>query len=297
MKIETSQAYQDHLVEVHGARGPEWFKTLPAMIETLEERWSFKYIAPVENLSYGFVARVHYKGNEAILKTCPDPLTIQKEILWLSHFPQVTPQVFAHDKNCGAFLMQKLQPGILLKEMQKENDEEATRVICRLVREMQKMPAPKIPLPHLSEHRHISLLRGHFDEKLVEKAEALYRDLTKPTSSDVVLHGDLHHDNVLKQGADWKVIDPHGYVGDPVFEIAPLMYNPLDILPTLSRVNLRPLLLRRMSLIREETGFSLGHIQAWSFCMTMLSLAWTFEGTNRIPDFESFLAQEFSSLV
>ena len=38
---------------------------------------------------------------------------------------------------------------------------------------------------------------------------------SRTTSEAVVLHGDLHHDNVLRDGDGWVVIDPHGYVGDP----------------------------------------------------------------------------------
>ena len=43
----------------------------------------------------------------------------------------------------------------------------------------------------------------------------------------MVLHGDLHHDNVLRHGDGWVVIDPHGYVGDAAVEPATMLYNPI----------------------------------------------------------------------
>ncbi|WP_378942949.1 aminoglycoside phosphotransferase family protein [Mesorhizobium sp. ANAO-SY3R2] len=42
-----------------------------------------------------------------------------------------------------------------------------------------------------------------------------------------VLHGDLHHDNILLGERGWLVIDPKGLLGDPGFDAANLFYNPL----------------------------------------------------------------------
>jgi streptomycin 6-kinase len=30
----------------------------------------------------------------------------------------------------------------------------------------------------------------------------------------LVLHGDLHHDNILNDGNDWLTIDPKGIIGE-----------------------------------------------------------------------------------
>lgn len=43
-----------------------------------------------------------------------------------------------------------------------------------------------------------------------------------------VLHGDLHHENVLHGERGWLVIDPKGILGDPGFDAANFFYNPLD---------------------------------------------------------------------
>lgn len=34
-----------------------------------------------------------------------------------------------------------------------------------------------------------------------------------------VLHGDLHHENILLDNDIWKFIDPHGVIGFPINEI------------------------------------------------------------------------------
>lgn len=42
------------------------------------------------------------------------------------------------------------------------------------------------------------------------------------------LHGDLHHDNIIEGPRDWLAIDPKGVLGDPAFDAANMLYNPLE---------------------------------------------------------------------
>lgn len=42
------------------------------------------------------------------------------------------------------------------------------------------------------------------------------------------LHGDLHHENILAdQDGTWRAIDPHGLIGDPVYDAANFFGNPI----------------------------------------------------------------------
>ncbi|GAA4111588.1 aminoglycoside phosphotransferase family protein [Aminobacter aganoensis] len=60
----------------------------------------------------------------------------------------------------------------------------------------------------------------------VEAATIAERLLSNPHELHV-LHGDLHHDNILLGERGWLVIDPKGLIGDPAFDAANLFYNPL----------------------------------------------------------------------
>lgn len=42
------------------------------------------------------------------------------------------------------------------------------------------------------------------------------------------LHGDLHHDNIIEGPRGWLAIDPKGVLGDPAFDAANMLYNPLE---------------------------------------------------------------------
>lgn len=58
-------------------------------------------------------------------------------------------------------------------------------------------------------------------------AAALAQRLFDTTTRERPLHGDLHHDNILRGPRGWLAIDPKGLVGDAAFEAANLFFNPL----------------------------------------------------------------------
>ena len=63
--------------------------------------------------------------------------------------------------------------------------------------------------------------------RLVTEAQRLYVDLLASSAPAVLLHGDLHHGNILRHGEDWVAIDPKGVIGEPAYECGPLLFNPL----------------------------------------------------------------------
>jgi streptomycin 6-kinase len=69
---------------------------------------------------------------------------------------------------------------------------------------------------------------GPFPKRLVEMAERLFDELLSSSSSCVLLHGDLHHLNVLKSQDGWKAIDPKGVAGEPAYEVCALLLNPIS---------------------------------------------------------------------
>ena len=55
----------------------------------------------------------------------------------------------------------------------------------------------------------------------LESAEGMLKDICKKFPRNVLLHGDLHHENILKnENGGYTVIDPKGVVGDPVFDLS-----------------------------------------------------------------------------
>ena len=76
----------------------------------------------------------------------------------------------------------------------------------------------------------------------LQKARKIRDQLLKMAMLDVLLHGDLHHDNILQNGDDearhsfsdggWLVIDPKGVIGESAYEVAAFIRNPMPELLT-----------------------------------------------------------------
>ncbi len=74
---------------------------------------------------------------------------------------------------------------------------------------------------------------GPLPEELLSRAERIAVELLASAPHERVLHGDLHHDNIVSaQRAPWLAIDPKGVVGDPGFETGALMNNPYGRMET-----------------------------------------------------------------
>ncbi|MGF7005852.1 aminoglycoside phosphotransferase family protein [Aminobacter sp. BE322] len=123
------------------------------------------------------------------------------------------------------------------------------------------------------------------DSLYVEAAVIAERLLLNPYELRV-LHGDLHHDNILLGARGWLAIDPKGLLGDPGFDAANLFYNPLHR----HDLSLNP---ERIAYMAESFARTLGqrpdaildHAIAWG----CLSSSWHAEGRN-VADEASELA-------
>ncbi len=92
----------------------------------------------------------------------------------------------------------------------------------------------------------------------------------------VVLHGDLHHDNVLRAEREpWLAIGPHGAIGDQGYDCGAMLHNPW---PWRREDNLLALVPRRIEQLAEGFGLPVERVVAWGFVMGVLSEVWTAQG-------------------
>jgi streptomycin 6-kinase len=117
---------------------------------------------------------------------------------------------------------------------------------------------------------------GPFPARLVEMAESLFADLLASSAEPVLLHGDLHHYNILAAGREpWLAIDPKGVSGEPAYEVGALMRNPRPSLyhwPDLER-----LLARRLDILTETLALDRQRLLAWSVAHQVLDAWWDYD--------------------
>ncbi|HEY3189963.1 MAG TPA: aminoglycoside phosphotransferase family protein, partial [Solirubrobacteraceae bacterium] len=97
-------------------------------------------------------------------------------------------------------------------------------------------------------------------------------ELCASAPARLVLHGDLHHDNVLRAEREpWLAIDPHGVVGDPGYDCGAMLYNPE---PWRREDDLLALVPARIEQLADGFGIPVDRVVAWGFVMGVLSEVW-----------------------
>jgi streptomycin 6-kinase len=134
-------------------------------------------------------------------------------------------RLLRHDRTRRAVLVERAQPGEDLSTVP------ATRAIeiAATVAQLLWLPAERdFPSIH-------SFIPAWLDEVAADaEVRTLYDKLTRPPTT--LVHGDLHHHNILRHGDSWVAIDPKPMAGEPEFDIAPLLWNPIGHVPTQSSV-------------------------------------------------------------
>jgi streptomycin 6-kinase len=85
----------------------------------------------------------------------------------------------------------------------------------------------------------------------------------------VVLHGDIHHGNVLHDAQrGWLAIDPKGHMGERGYDYANMLCNP-------DAATAVPNLARRLEIVCEIGGLDPERQLMWLIAYLGLSAAWT----------------------
>lgn len=110
--------------------------------------------------------------------------------------------------------------------------DEATRTVAGLYRRLHRRAAPQVPDGHAFVRRWLddlaALGRGvPAPPRFVEWALRTGRELAAERGTHLV-HGDLHHHNVMYRDGEAVAIDPKGYNASPGYEVAPLLWNRWD---------------------------------------------------------------------
>jgi streptomycin 6-kinase len=280
---------------MHGLEGAAWLSQLPALLESCEERWSLKLHAPFPNLSYHYVAPATGPGGaQWVLKAgYPNPgMVAESEALRLFDGRGVV-GLLQTDLNQGLLLLEQLVPGTPLAQL--EDDGSATSIAAQLMQQIWRPVPTQHSFPSVADWaKGLKRLRAHFDGAcgpfppgLVDRANSLFGELLASSAQTMLLHGDLHHTNILSAGRQpWLVIDPKGVLGEPAYEISAFMTNPFPQL--LQSANPERILRRRADQFAEVLGLERARLTGWAFAQAVLSGWWSYEDHGR--GWEYFIA-------
>jgi streptomycin 6-kinase len=155
-------------------------------------------------------------------------------------------------------------------------DDHATRILCDTIAALHAprgKPLPElVPLPvWFRELEPAARTHGG----ILARAAAMASSLLAAPRDVTVLHGDIHHDNVLDFGErGWLAIDPKRLLGERGFDYANLFCNPDMADSTMPIATLPERFARRLEIVAGHANIERRRLLQWILAWSGLSAAW-----------------------
>lgn len=265
------------MCRVHGNHVKAWLTQVPNILSDLFVKYDLQFVREFDNLSYNWVMVVKGQQSNFVLKLSPPNPELQSEIAALKAFSQGMVKLVESDSELGFVLLEHLVPGITLREF--AYDALETEIAADIIKKLSSVSKSDFHFKCLSDwlngfeiYMNKSIQTIELDCALCLQAQKLSQWLLDSTKEKILLHGDLHHENILKTDSGWKAIDPKGIVGDKVYGVGAFLINPYpDIV---YHENLKRITLTRLNIFSEHLGYEKERMIQWAFVQAMLSAIW-----------------------
>ena len=267
--------FHSNIISIYGEKGKAWLDELPELVTAISSTHRLRDLQEVTNLTYNYVLSGFQGDNPIILKLGLDHEALTREACALKCFAGYgAVKVLAEDE--GMLLLERSVPGTSLKSYFPDQEQESIEIACGVIK---KLHQANIPVAHNFPHIKDWLTALDKDwpipDGYLKKARKLRDQILRTAVPDVLLHGDLHHDNILQNGDDWVVIDPKGVIGEPAYEVAAFIRNPMPEL--LHHADTPNIIQGRITRFAEALGLPEHRIIDWCFVQAVLAWVWALE--------------------
>lgn len=259
----------------HSSEGRAWLRQLPAHVKACVDRWGLRLQPPYKDsyVSIVFPAGLA-DGSPAVLKIqYPHPESEHEAEALRRWNGQGAVRLFAYEAKHHALLMERCEPGDPLAGI--EADEALKVFVDLLPRLWINADRPFMSLDKESagwaEQLPASWERAGrpFEVELLNAAVEALHALRGTGGEQVLLHQDLHGDNVLRATRErWLVIDPKPLGGEREFSLAP-------IIRACEFGHSNQAVVHRLDKLTTALGLDRERARLWALAQT---LAWSFEG-------------------
>jgi streptomycin 6-kinase len=269
----------------HGEAGRRWVEGLPALAAEITQSWQLTLEPPFLNgfSDYAAPAR-RADGSQVVLKLCYVDVEFRGQASALAAFDgNAAVRLLEADIENGALLLERLIPGEPLSRL--SDDTMAMHEAAEILRQLWQAPHDDAALLSLDEWVKDANQPGVLpatkrSQPWIAKALAEAHEAVSSSTERVLLHGDLHQDNILSSERGWLAIDAKGIVGDPAWDLAPLLFNNLDQ----AGVAWRTLLRRRLDQLCDELSLERNRAYVLSAARALQSRFWSLQDGTQAAD-------------
>jgi streptomycin 6-kinase len=286
--------FRENMLSLYGKKGSQWFDDLPHTIKKMEKLWNLSGLKPVDNLSYNYVLSGFQGQRPVILKLSLDELALKKEMHALMALEGYG-VVKVLDEVVGALLLERAISGVSLRSYYPDKEIEAINIASDVMQRLHRAPLPaKGEFLTLADWLSSLDKNWNIPSRYLDKARNIKTQLLATAAKPVLLHGDLHHDNILQHEHTFLIIDPKGVIGEPAYEVAAFIRNPIPEL--LESNHVIKIIENRVACFAELQGLHSQRIWQWCFVQAVLAWAWSLEDQMN-PDFFNRLTSIFDQWV
>jgi streptomycin 6-kinase len=254
-----------------------WHERVPELLADAVARWQLTLGEAYPPGAAGHVARATLKdGTPVVLKLVFPHREAEHEADALAVWDgDGAVRLLAVDEAGWAFLMERCEPGVLLAH---SDPDTALDVLVAILPRLWRAAdgrfhtlADEVAVWLEEIPAAWELAERPIDRGLLDEAMEMLRALSTSQGEQVLLHQDLHTDNVLSAEREpWLVIDPKPLRGEREFAVAPIVR---DYVLGHSRVAV----VRRLDRLSSELGLDRERARWWTIGQT---IAWMFESTH-----------------
>lgn len=286
------QEFIDNVTRTWDKEGTLWLKKLPALIRFFSSQWKLEHIKHFDNLSFNYVAHAHSNLFNApvVLKIGIPKHDFLNELKALEFYNgNGSVKLLASDGQKYGMLLARVEPGTTLRSFFPQNENAAIQYACAVMKKLHSRQLPshagfpsiknwfslfnRLEIP-LELHHQVKLAHDIVDE-LQSSAQSLH-----------LLHGDLHHDNILLDASGTGIaIDPKGVIGEAAYEVGAFMCNPTDLS---SQPNIPALLEARLEQFSKTLNIDRTRLAKACYARIILSACWTVQAKGNWHDDAAF---------
>jgi len=248
-----------------------------------EALWDLMHPEKVAATPTSYIYKVHYQNHPAILKIYTDlgrNCESDAPYFFEPCSGHNVPRIFQF--NDDAMLMEYINGPVLKEWIIQRKDEEATRIIGKTLSQLHSVPQ-KFTYNFETLETRFKALFAHAKRDvpdILKRAASFARTLLKNQKEIKLLHGDMHHDNVMQNNSLWLAIDPQPLIGDRAYDCANTLHNPHQM-PELTEDKER--LLKQSQILGDIMMIDPQRIIDYAFVHGCLSACWSYD-----DDGESF---------
>ncbi|WP_405060561.1 aminoglycoside phosphotransferase family protein [Kribbella sp. NBC_01505] len=246
-----------------GEKGTAWLATLPGIVDELVDRWDCKPDGDWMHGEVGVIVPVQRAGEPLMLKVSfTHPGNVHEPDAYTAWAGRGAVHLHERADEYYAMLLERAHPTTL-----RDSGADVAAVGGQMSR-LLTIPAPD-GLPRLQDRadewaeelqRDVAEFPGVLPDAVVARAFGVIDELVRK-QPDVLIHGDLHHRNILSADREpWLAIDPKGLIGDPAYDAVTFLKARTLVL---MKGDLLAGMERELAAYCEAAELDLVHVRRW----------------------------------